>query len=395
MFALLRAPRKAGTRIAAGLFALALAACQPITLGGVGNGNSGQAIDASKPVPVALLVPKGGGAGDAVIATALENAARLAIADLSSSKIDLRVYDTAGNEAQTTAVTNQAIADGAKITLGPLYGGNANAAGLAASRKNVNVLAFTNNATLAGGNLFILGHTFDNTARRLTSFAAGQGKRKIVTVSAQNAAGELGRNAIASAAAAAGSTVVGNVTYSYSQQGVIAAVSEVKSTIDATGADAVFMTSNTNAALPFFAQLLPERGVNPAVTQYIGLTRWDIPAQTLDLPGLQGGWFTLPDPARSAEFANRFQAAYGTQPHPVAGLAYDGIAAIGALAKKGSSDALTGASLTQGAGFQGVEGVFRFRPNGLVERGLAVATIRDKQVVIISPAPRSFGGFGS
>lgn len=395
MFALLRAPRKAGTRIAAGLFALALAACQPITLGGVGNGNSGQAIDASKPVPVALLVPKGGGAGDAVIATALENAARLAIADLSSTKIDLRVYDTAGNEAQTTAVTNQAIADGAKIILGPLYGGNANAAGLAASRKNVNVLAFTNNATLAGGNLFILGHTFDNTARRLTSFAAGQGKRKIVTVSAQNAAGELGRNAIASAAAAAGSTVVGNVTYSYSQQGVIAAVSEVKSTIDATGADAVFMTSNTNAALPFFAQLLPERGVNPAVTQYIGLTRWDIPAQTLDLPGLQGGWFTLPDPARSAEFANRFQAAYGTQPHPLAGLAYDGIAAIGALAKKGSSDALTGASLTQGAGFQGVEGVFRFRPNGLVERGLAVATIRDKQVVIISPAPRSFGGFGS
>ena len=75
-------------------------------------------------------------------------------------------------------------------------------------------------------------------------------------------------------------------------------------------------------------------------------------------------------------------------------MAYDGVAAIGALAKKGNKNALTAASLTQGAGFQGVGGVFRFRSNGVAERGLAIATIKDKQVVVIDPAPRSFGGFG-
>lgn len=166
---------------------------------------------------------------------------------------------------------------------------------------------------------------------------------------------------------------------------MIQAVQEVRSTVSSTGADAIFMTSNTNAALPFFAQLLPESGVNPAVTQYIGLTRWDVPPQTLDLQGLEGGWFALPDPARSGEFSARYQAAYGSGPHPLAGLAYDGIAAIGALVQQGKSDALTASALTQGAGFQGVEGVFRFRPNGVVERGLAVATIRDKQVVVIDP----------
>ena len=256
------------------------------------------------------------------------------------------------------------------------------------------MLAFTNNASLAGGNVFVLGHTFENTAQRLVSYAARQGKRRIVTVSAQNAAGELGRSAIASAASASGASVVGNVTYSYSQQGVNAAVGEVASTVSATQADAVFLTSNTDAALPFFAQLLPERGVDPAVTQYIGLTRWDVPPQTLDLPGLQGGWFALPDPTLAAQFNSRYSAAYGSQPHPLAGLAYDGIAAIGALVKQGKANALTAAALTQGAGFQGVNGVFRFRPNGVVERGLAVATIRDRQVVVVDPAPRGFGGFG-
>ncbi|MBB04334.1 MAG: penicillin-binding protein activator [Pseudooceanicola sp.] len=393
MFAFLRATRKVGTRIAAGLAVIALAACDPVALGG-GVGGNGPSIDASQPVTVALLVPKSGSSGDALVSSSLENAARLAIADLNGPQIDLRVYDTGGNEAQTVSVTNRAIADGAKIILGPLYGGNANAAGLAAAPSGVNVMAFSNNSSLAGGNVFILGHTFANTARRLTSFAARQGKRKIVTVSAQNTAGELGRQAIAAAAASSGARIVGNVSYNYSQQGVVDAVNQVKATVDANGADAVFLTSNTDAALPFFAQLLPEKGVNPAVTQYMGLTRWDVPSQTLDLPGLQNGWFALPDPTLSAQFANRYSAAYGAQPHPLAGLAYDGIAAIGALVKKGSRNALSRGSLTQGAGFQGVNGVFRFQSNGVVERGMAVATIRNKQVVVIDPAPRSFGGFG-
>ena len=56
--------------------------------------------------------------------------------------------------------------------------------------------------------------------------------------------------------------------------------------------------------------------------------------------------------------------------------------------------ALTAAALTQGAGFQGTGGVFRLLSDGTNERGLAVATIRDKQLVVIDPAPKSFGGIG-
>jgi ABC-type branched-subunit amino acid transport system substrate-binding protein len=124
------------------------------------------------------------------------------------------------------------------------------------------------------------------------------------------------------------------------------------------------------------------------------LTRWDIPAQTLDLPGVQGGWFAMPDPVKTAQFCARYQAAYGGPPHPIGGLAYDGIAAIGALVKAGKSDALTTATLTQSAGFQGVGGIFRLRSDGTNERGLAVVTVQDKKVVVIDPAPRGFGGAG-
>jgi hypothetical protein len=94
-------------------------------------------------------------------------------------------------------------------------------------------------------------------------------------------------------------------------------------------------------------------------------------------------------------FRQKYSAAYGSDPHPLAGLAFDGIAAIGALVKTGKSTALTGASLTQGAGFRGASGIFRLRADGTNERGLAVATIRDKSVVILDPAPKAFGGAGS
>ena len=158
---------------------------------------------------------------------------------------------------------------------------------------------------------------------------------------------------------------------------------------------ALFLTANTAGALPLLTQLLPEAGVSQEQYQFIGLSRWDIPPQTLELPGVQGGWFALPDPNKTGQFRSRYQAAYGDTPHPIGGLAYDGIAAIGALVGAGQSDALTGAALTQSAGFQGVGGIFRLLPNGTNQRGLAVATIQDRQVVVIDPAPVSFAGAGS
>ncbi|WP_339771769.1 penicillin-binding protein activator [uncultured Pseudosulfitobacter sp.] len=392
MFAFLQPARKALRLLFLSLFALALAACDAGMTGGVSRG--GPSVDTSKPVPVALLVPRGGSASDDLLANSLENAARLAMRDLTGVAIDLRVYATAGNAATAASVATQAVNDGAKIIIGPVYAEAANAAGVAAAGAGVNVLAFSNNTTIAGGNVFVLGPTFQTTADRLVSYAASQGKSRIVVVSAQDVAGQLGRTSIQNAISRSGATLAGSVDYPLSQQGVIDAVPRIKSTVDSSGADAVFMTSSTASALPLLAQLLPEAGIQPTVTQYIGLTRWDIPSPTLSLPGLQGGWFALPDPARSAAFSAKYQAAYGGTPHPIASLGFDGIAAVGALVAKGKSNALTGAALTQGAGFQGASGIFRLRSDGTNDRGLAIATIRNNQVVVIDAAPQSFGGAG-
>ncbi len=393
MIAFFDAGRKKLRMLIMPIFALALAACDPAALGGLAS-SGGSKIDANAPVPVALLIPRGGSQSDNLLAKNLENAARLAIRDLDGVKIDLRVYGTAGNSGTAAAMAAQAVNEGAKIILGPVYGEAANSAGVAVSKAGVNVLSFSNNPTIAGGNVFVLGPTFANTANRLVGYGKRNGKDRIVVLHANDVAGQLGRNAIQQAISANGATLAGTVDYALSQESVMAAVPRVKATVDSSGANALFLTTSSASALPLFAQLLPEAGVSATSTQYIGLTRWDIPRQTLDLPGVQGGWFALPDPAASAAFRSKYNATFGADPHPLAGLAFDGIAAVGALVKSGKSSALTGASLTQGAGFRGATGIFRLRRDGTNERGLAVATIRNKGVVVLENAPQAFGGAG-
>ncbi|MDB2578126.1 penicillin-binding protein activator [Tateyamaria sp.] len=391
MFAFLKSLRKRAWLAAVPVAAFMLSACDPAAIGG----STGPRFDTSRPVPVALLVPRGSEQlSDGLLAQNLENAARLAMRDLRGVEIDLRVYDTAGNAQTAATQAAQAVNDGAKIILGPLYAEAANAAGVAVASRNVNVLAFSNNTTIAGDNVFVLGPTFDSTAARLVSHAVQEGNDRIVIVHAQDVAGQLGSKAIQRAIARNGATFAGSVGYPLSQQDVVAAIPIIRSTISENGANAVFMTATTAAGLPLLTQLLPEAGVSPETTQYIGLTRWDIPPQTLQLPGVQGGWFALPDPQRSAAFTAQYEDAYEETPHPLAGLAFDGIAAIGALVRQGNVDALSSASLTQNAGFQGASGVFRLLRDGTNERGLAVASVDNKKVVVISPAPRSFGRAG-
>lgn len=365
-----------------------LAACDPAVVGG------GPSIDSGDAVPVALLLPQTSGAQGPTLSASFENAARLAMQDLGGAAIDLRVYDTAGNAQQAAAATTQAIDDGAKIILGPLFADAAAAAGTTAASRGINVLSFSNNTSVAGGNVFLLGSTFQNTADRLVGYAVRQGRGDILIVHGQNAAEEQGRDAISRAIAANGARLAGTVSFPLTAQQVIDTIPAIAQQAEASGATSIFMTSGNDGAVPYLIQEFPNHGVTREQYQLIGLQRLDIPAGALEFEGMQGAWFALPDPGLTQQFQSRYMAAYGAPPHPLAGLAYDGIAAIGALASTGQSNALTVPQLTRASGFAGVNGVFRLRPNGTNERGLAVAEVQNKQVVILDPAPRSFGGLG-
>jgi ABC-type branched-subunit amino acid transport system substrate-binding protein len=362
-------------------------ACQVGAPGGPGPQVGGQTVQ------VAMLLPQSSAqGGDAVISQSLELAARMAAAELQGVTVEITVYDTAGQAAQAAAVAQQAVQAGADVIVGPLRSDAAAAVGVAVANSNIAVLSFSNNTEIAGGNVFVLGHTFQNTAARVVSYAAAQGRNRIVLTHAQNLAGEVARDAVLRAATASGATVVATVPYEFSQTGVINVVPQIVAAARDNGANAMMMTSDSAGALPFFAQLLPENGLDTEAVRMMGLTRWDTPPQTLELSGLQGGWFAVPDPQATAAFTARYEATYGTPPHLLGALGYDAIRAIGETAA--ATGRLGVADLTASAGFQGANGVFRLRPDGTNERAMAIAQVIDNQVAMIDPAPRRLAGFG-
>ena len=380
-------------RIAALVSAGALAACQPVEPTATGP-QTGPLIDPSQPVQVALLVPADSGdANYDYMARSMANAARMAVADAQGARIDLRVYNSGDDAARAVAMANKAVAEGAKVIVGPLHAESANAVSNAV-RGRVNVLSFSNNADIAGGNLFVLGNTFGNTADRLVSYGVRQGLRRFLIVHENDVAGQIGGAAIESAIARNRATMVGKTAHGMTRAQMDSIAPTIAQAAAANKAQVVFLTGNQQSVLPEITAALSNAGVNSSTLQMMGLTRWDVPASRMSLPQMQNGWFAIPDTGRMAEFNARYRAAYGEIPHDFATLAYDGVSAIAANVRAGRKNAVTTAGLTQGAGFAGIQGAFRLRPDGSNQRQLSVATVQDGKLVVIDPARRSFGGFG-
>ena len=112
-------------------------------------------------------------------------------------------------------------------------------------------------------------------------------------------------------------------------------------------------------------------------------------------PALQGAWFTAPENAGFNAIAQRYKAKFGSDPARIATLAYDAVSLAIALSRAQGSQRYSESVLTNPSGFNGADGVFRFRPDGTNERGLSVLEIGGGAAKIISPAPRTFSGNGA
>ncbi len=94
-----------------------------------------------------------------------------------------------------------------------------------------------------------------------------------------------------------------------------------------------------------------------------------------------------------AQFATKYRARFGKAPYRLSSLGYDLVLLtmrIAANWKMGTP--FPQAALSDGTGFAGVDGAFRFGKDGIAERALEVKQIGPGGFTAISPAPRNFDG---
>ncbi len=137
------------------------------------------------------------------------------------------------------------------------------------------------------------------------------------------------------------------------------------------------------------AQALTANGIDSHKVQILGTGIWN-DARVLKIPALQGAWFATPENAGFNAFAQRYRAKFGSEPTRIATLSYDAVSLVAALARSQGAQKFALDTLTNTSGFNGADGVFRFRVEGPNERGLAVLQIDNGTARTVSPAPRSF-----
>ena len=353
-------------------------------------------------VRAALLVPLSG--PQAPLGQALSNAAQLALFEIADKRFNLIPLDTKGTAEGAAAAANLAFAQGADIVLGPLFSSEVKAAALLAREHGVPMLAFTTDRAVLGDGVYTLGFLPGSQVARVVGYARSQGKERFALLAPASDYGHAIADAFRAAVPAQSGRIAKIEFYDPRATDFTPAVRRLTDA-DQRGRGKGKETNAATAPVPFDAVMIPDEGtrlrslaslatyydVDPNQVAMLGTLLWDDP-RLANEPSLQGGFYPAAPVAAHQDFEARYGKAFGPIPDrlgAIASIAYDATALAAILARQPQGD-YSVASLTNPAGFAGVDGVFRLSPDGTSERGLAVRQLTASGSREVSPAPASF-----
>jgi branched-chain amino acid transport system substrate-binding protein len=337
-------------------------------------------------VRVALVLPLSAQGNAGLAAQSMKNAAEMALAEFKSPNVQLLVKDDRGTAQGAQAGAQQAIAEGAEIIIGPLFAQSVSAVGQVARARNIPVIAFSTDTSVAARGVYLLSFLPETDVRRIVEFAVSRGKHSFAALLPDNAYGAVVEAALQQEVSRRGGRVLALEKYQPDASRIAEAARRVAQA--ANQVDSIFIPDGADA-VPQVVQALAASGVNLKRVQLLGTGLWDDP-RIFSTVALDGGWYAAPESTGFRNFSGRYRARYGQDPVRTATLAYDAVALVAALVKTQGPQRFSEQVLTNPSGFAGIDGVFRFRPEGPNERGLAVLRVTSSGGQVISPAPQSF-----
>ena len=337
------------------------------------------------PARVDLLLPLSGAAPDVLAETGdMADAARLALDDFgrgSPSPVSLAVTDTRGSPEGAAAGASVARTAGSRLILGPLFAREAVAVGRATPE--LPVISFSNDRAIGRRGLYVFGFQPETEAEAIGAHARRAGYGALSLFGPAGPVAERVRAALLRRDPALTATTwqPGAPVEAAAQRHVAA------------------LLQRRPARTPVvFLALGPEQA-GPAADALQRATR---PYGPLQLAGgaalgeavagnprrFETALWAAADPAARRGMEERFARRYGRSPSRLAGLGYDAAYLGAVLAAEGR---LSVREVERPAGFVGVDGLFRFAPDGVVERSLAVLQTTARGPLVVAPAARAFG----
>lgn len=380
------------------------------------------------PTKIALLVPLSGKYQN--LGKGVQDAVQLAIFSIREPNLRVRSYDTKGTAFGAANALNNAIADGAAIVLGPIFSKSAKAIAKKAEEAGLPVLSFSNDHKLADVGVFALGFQPQQEVKRVIRYGLMQDIEDYTAILPNNAFGAIIAKSLRETVNSfPGSSVLKSEFYRTNKSGKpIKLANHTKSAVRAAlnrrpkkDYDEELEQYNDNPIKYPRGLLIPEGGkrlkeIIELVKKYnktpenvvlMGGGQW-YDVASLSIAELEGAVFAAPPLEKRLAFKEEFERLYGYTAPKLASLGYDAVALVSTVAylSKDYQDSATTSPYAAGShiskqavmnpnGFVGIDGIFRFRADHSIERGLAVYQIKEGQFVTLEDAPRSFEDDGS
>ena len=346
---------------------------------------------------IALLIPKSG--ANEALGGELQRGAELALFSLRNRQIELLVFDTVENGAETAA--REAILAETDIIVGPLFSDAVVPARQIANASGVPMLALSNNTAIAGTGSWLFGYLPEQQVDLLLGHALTAGRNKVGIIAANDSFGQrLARHA-RKRLGQFGLQPEDFITLSADQ---LASEDQLKAAVkqftgytppeedeDTPAAselppprfDAVLFAGSADFALRT-APVLAYYDADPERVLYLGNAQWN-QRRILMEPSLQGGLFASRPTDRDEAFNALWSSAWDGRPGVLARLSFDAMAMAAILA--GQRRDAWNAALESGSGYNGFSGAYRLLPDGGNRRSFEIRQISGGVSTVFQAAP--------
>lgn len=384
-------------------------------------------------IKIGLLLPLSGEKKD--LGQSMLNAAQMAMFDAGGAGFELLPRDTRGTPAGAREAAQSAAENGASLILGPLFAGSVKAAKPVVSRYSLNMIAFSTDWNLADNNTFIMGFLPFAQVQRISEYAARNNITRVGILAPNDLYGNVVTKTFREYARMKNIEIVDTVHYNPLQKDLSPAIrtftdydrrvrlldyhkETLQKSIAANPADeqlalqmaeleklssygdvpfdAVFMPMGGDQAI-VLANLLSYYDLGPDEVIRLGTGLWD-DASLAREPHMNGALYAAPPTKMRADFEKRYRQLYGESSPRLSSLAYDATALAAVLVSRSSEEGkqiFNRRVITNPNGYAGIDGIFRFRPDGLIERGLSVLKYEKGKIKEADLAPSTFEIDGS
>jgi len=373
-----------------------------------------------KKVKVGLFFPFSGKNRD--LGWSLYNAATLSLFDNDiNHNIELVLIDSKDNALEPAKTIKEITDRDVKVVIGPVFSGSVDEVAKSFMSNSITAISLSNNQELSNkvnntGGVFIAGFLPEQQIDKIVNYAIDHNKINFAILAPNNQYGTTLASMFKRVVKMRDGVIITSEFYDPSGKDLSKVVERLvnASLVPARLSEAgknkltknivirdsdrtypqVIFIPESGKMLTQITTLIKEFNKQEREYKIVGTNQWD-DASIVNNADIAGAWFAAPERARFSSFEKVYYQTYNKFPPRIASIAYDSLASIAELIDRNNGLAPSAADFInytnqQKNGFSGIDGTFRFLPNGLVQRNLAVLQIDGGNFTVIDKPAEKF-----